>query len=120
MLSAGVFNQTGAERNLAKAQTSPGSFGTSGARRNCRSVQTLGIFFPPLSRTDEEIKTRVRSGRSEEAVVAGYVGEAAEGVGAAGGQTGAQLRSPAHRVGHHLSGELRIDVLEVSRASLGE
>lgn len=78
------------------------------------------IFFPPLSRTDEEIKTRVRSGRSEEAVVAGYVGEAAEGVGAAGGQTGAQLRSPAHRVGHHLSGELRIDVLEVSRASLGE
>lgn len=44
VLSAGVFDQTGAERNLAKAETSPGSFGTSGARRNCRSIQTLGFF----------------------------------------------------------------------------
>lgn len=57
---------------------------------------------------------------SEEAILTGYVGEATEGVGAAGGQTGAQLRSSAHGVRHHLSGELGVDVLEVGRASLGK
>lgn len=80
----------------------------------------LLFFFPPFSRTVETKRLKLKSGRldSEEAVLTGYVGEAAEGVGAAGRQTGAQLWSSAHRVGHHLSGELWIDVLEVSRASL--
>lgn len=72
----------------------------------CTVVKRLKLESPRLS--------------SEETVLTGHVGETAEGVGAAGGQTGAQLWSSAHRAGHHLSGELWIDVLEVSRASLGK
>lgn len=87
-----------------------------------RSRCVHGGFFPHHTAELREIKSRVQSPRrfSEEAVLTGNVGETAESVGAAGGQTGTQLRSSAHRVGHHLPGELWIDVLKVSRASLGE
>ena len=55
---------------------------------------------------------------SEVAVITGDVGEAVEGVGAAG--AGGHLRSPAHRAWHHLSGELWVDVLRVSWTFLEE
>ena len=55
---------------------------------------------------------------SEVAVIAGDVGEAVEGVGAAG--AGGHLWSPAHRAWHQLPGELWVDVLRVSWTFLEE
>lgn len=54
--------------------------------------------------------------RSQEAVFAGHIGEAVEGVVGAG--AGAELGCAAHRARNHLPGELWVDVLGVCWASL--
>lgn len=57
---------------------------------------------------------------SQEAVLSGHEGEPIESIAGAGASagTGGELWGPTHRAGNHFSGELWIDVLDVSWTSL--
>lgn len=63
-------------------------------------VQTFAQFIPA----------------SQKAVVVAHEGEPIEGIGGAG--AGVELRGPTHRVRNHFFGELWVNMLSVSWASL--
>lgn len=81
------------------------------------------VFFHcpemPCALTDLKVsEALIHQHASEEAIFSRDIWEAIEGIGAAGGQAGRGLWRAAHRVGHHLSGELWVNMLKVCRASL--
>lgn len=70
-------------------------------------IQSMTLFIHTLERFVPA---------SQKAVLIGDKGEPVEGVVGAG--AGVELRGPTHRARNYFSGELGVDMLSVSRASL--